>query len=363
MKKVVSMALAFVLAMGAAMALVGCGKREGKAEEMTVYMPDGAPAMAFAKMMETDTEQDGITYRVVDPMTIAQRVTNADMAKNADLCALPLTAASKLLGTGEKYQMLGVVTNGNLCVLSKDEAFSAAVSASEYKDLSYLVGKTVGVMQINNVPGLTFKSILEDYDLAWQVVGNDGAVAADKVNLKPIAGAADIDPMDTGVTCYVVAEPAASVQVDKKGFVKVCSLDILYHHGEVSVDCSGDSFNGYPQAVLVAKKAIVEEKTVWINAFLDDLSDSAAALYTDWANGEKIVSLVTSHQEDDAYKTTLNATALTRDVIAACAAWFSGNSLAKSAVNEYLRRVVAVDATSAKTVSEGFFYQGWTAKQ
>ena len=45
------------------------------------------------------------------------------------------------------------------------------------------------------------------------------------------------------------------------------------------------------------------------------------------------------------------------------AARFSGNSIATSAINEYLRRVVAVDATSAKAVSEGFFYQGWTAKQ
>ena len=365
-KKWLAVALSSVMTLGM-VAFGGCaedgeGSDNSGAADVTVYMLDGAPAMAFAKLMAEDTEQDGVTYRVVNPAVIATKVTNSDMSKNADLCALPLTAASKLLGTGEKYQMMGVVTNGNLCVLSKDEAFSAAVVAGEYKDLSYLVGKTVGVMQINNVPGLTFKSILDEYGLEWQVLGNDGSVAADKVNLKAIADATAIDPTDENVTCYVVAEPAASVQVKKNAFEKVCSLDLLYNGGEVIEDCTGQTFLGYPQAVLVAKKSLVEAKTEWINSFLDDLSASTEALYTDWANGETIVSAVTAHQEDPAYKTTLNATVLSRDVIAACAARFTGNSIAMSAVNAYLARVIAVDAASAKAVSEGFFYQGWTAK-
>ena len=71
-------------------------------------MPDGAPALAMAQLMvsESDTE----SYHVVDSSTIQTYVTGEN--PKADLCILPLNLASKLLGTGETYQMLGTVTHG-----------------------------------------------------------------------------------------------------------------------------------------------------------------------------------------------------------------------------------------------------------
>ena len=119
----------FALAMAistTAMAVSGCAlfvpqDQEGdeKNPSVRVYMPDGAPALAFAKLMHEDTEDDGISYFVVDAKTIAARVNNADMEKNADICVMPITAASKLLGSGEKYKMLGLATQGNLFLMAK----------------------------------------------------------------------------------------------------------------------------------------------------------------------------------------------------------------------------------------------------
>ena len=34
-----------------------------------------------------------------------------------------------------------------------------------------LNGKTIGVIQLNNVPGLTLKIILEKYDIDYEVIG------------------------------------------------------------------------------------------------------------------------------------------------------------------------------------------------
>ena len=138
----------------------------GDLGEIIVCMPDGAPALALAQLLHEDTADDGITYKVVNSSLIASKVTYKDMDENADLCVLPVTAASKLLGSGEKYEMLGVVTHGNLYLISKD---GKQVSAASIGDLK---GKTVGVLQINQVPGLTFKAVLNKYGLPYSEISN-----------------------------------------------------------------------------------------------------------------------------------------------------------------------------------------------
>lgn len=340
--------------------LVGCGGGESSQSEentlsVSVYMPDGAPAMAFAKLMQEDTAEDGVSYTVVNPSTIASRLTNKDEDKNADVCVLPVTAASKLVGDGTRYQMLGVVTNGNLCILSKDEQLKNSFELNEYYDISYLVGKTVGVMKINDLPGLTFKAVLDGYNLPWQELKNDGEVAANKINLKAIADATAIDPMASDVACYVVAEPAASVQVKKNGFTNVCALDVLYN--TVSTSVSTVDFSGYPQAVMVAKKSLINEEKEWIDGFVQKVKQSVSDLNGGKMTGEEVVAAVTAHQEDPYYKTTLNATVLTADVITRCAVRFTDNNGARVAVHTYLAKLQNVEASAAKTVADGFFYE------
>ena len=133
---------------------------------VTVCMPDGAPALAMAKMMADDTETDNVEYKVVATDLIASKVTNKDMEKNADLCVLPVTAASKLLGSGANYKMLGVVTHGNLYLISKDGEVLTA------ENIHSLKGKKIGVLKINEVPGLTLKTVLNKYSLAFEEITN-----------------------------------------------------------------------------------------------------------------------------------------------------------------------------------------------
>ena len=61
--------------------------------------------------MPSKTKPEKFEYHVVDSSTIQTYVTGEEPA--ADFCILPLNAASKVLGTGTTYQMLGTVTNGN----------------------------------------------------------------------------------------------------------------------------------------------------------------------------------------------------------------------------------------------------------
>lgn len=124
-----------------------------------IYMPDGAPALSMAKFMSED--RAGCDFNVVDASAITSYVTGED--PKADLCVLPLNAASKLLGTGAKYKMLGTVTHGNLYLLSTDN--SAKIESAQ--DLKTLAGKSVGTIQINNVPGLTLKLLLKKNNIEY----------------------------------------------------------------------------------------------------------------------------------------------------------------------------------------------------
>lgn len=171
-----------------------------------IYMPDGAPALSMAKLLNEDEEDDGVNYHVVDSTAIQTYVTGEK--PQADICVLPVNLAAKLFGRGDAYRLLGIVTHGNLYMLSTD-----ADTQYTTENLSGLIGKTVGVIQLPNVPGLTLKVILNQNDIPWQELGNDGTAAADKVNLKAI-DVGSVNPA-AGLDCYVVSEPAASAKVGK----------------------------------------------------------------------------------------------------------------------------------------------------
>ena len=89
------------------------------AVDADVYAPDGAPALALAQLMKEEMQFSGsVRYHVVAATTIQTYVTGED--PQAELCVIPVNAAAQLLGSGEKYVMLGTVTHGNIYILCID---------------------------------------------------------------------------------------------------------------------------------------------------------------------------------------------------------------------------------------------------
>ena len=330
MKRKISLVVAgLMLASGFAMA---CNKEQ---EEIAVCMPDGAPALALAGLMAEDTDGDGVSYNVVPASLIASKVTYKEESKNADLCVMPVTAASKLLGNGDRYVMLGAVTHGNLYLLAKDgEVYTA-------DNVSSLVGKKVGVLQINEVPGLTFKATLNKYDIPWQELKSDGTAAADKVNLVAISGPEAVGAIDAD--CYMIAEPAASAQA-KKGYSIVGDLQSLYG-GE----------KGYTQAVLVAKKSLVEEKSAWTKEFVAKVEGSAEWLSS--ASGEQIVAAVAAHMEDKDTETSLKAPLLSSAVLARCGIYFTYAKNCAMETEMFLAALLAVNGNAAAIPQQQFYWE------
>ncbi len=333
MKKFFLRAMATVFALGF-FGLAGCKPTTVPAEEITVYMPDGAPALALAKLMYEDTEEDGVTYRVVNSNAIQTKVANKDEAKNADLCILPVTAAAKLLGSGERYTLLGTVTHGNLYLIAKDKP---AITA---ENLSDLIGKKVGVLQMAQVPGLTFKTTLNKYGVPWQEWTNEVPMVEDKVNLVAIEGnAVGSDPE---IEYYMLAEPAVSVQTSK-GYSVVGNIQTLYG-GE----------RGYPQAVLVAKNVMVTERAAWTRAFVQKVDEASAWLQQ--TDGATLVSTVSAHLEDEGMATTLKAPTLTQKAIAGCGIHFTYAASDREEITTFLTETLLVNANATAVPSQNFFW-------
>ena len=179
----------------------------------SVYAPDGAPALALANAISESRVSGGSSgygfmFHIVASDQIKLQVTG-DMP--ADFCILPVNLAANLLRSGENYKLLGTVTNGNMFLLS---TLSTAPTVPSTEKLEYLKGAKVGVVQLANVPGLTFRLVLECAGVPYKIITEaDDTLESDKVNLVPIANAATEVTLAGGYDYFLCPEPAASAKV------------------------------------------------------------------------------------------------------------------------------------------------------
>ncbi len=319
-----------------------------EAVTLSVYAPDGAPALALANFIEdkgtaarsADPQPThAFTYdiHVVDANTIVSYVTGE--APAADFCILPLNAASLKLGTGEVYKMAGTVTNGNLYFLTTGEN-----PVLTKDNLNTLAGKKLGVVQLPNVPGLTLRATLSDNGIPFTVLESAQADAdAEKVNLVPFAPD-NVTPAG-GCDYYLVPEPAASAKVkgtasSPKPFKEAGDLQAIYGEG------------GYPQAVLVVKNSVAEQ-------YADALDEVGTALsrsedYLKNAEPSKLIELLAS-KRTEGLTPSFNANNLTKAVVAKCSVRYTPAKDCKAAVLAFLQKLIAVDPTSAKAPADKFF--------
>lgn len=334
-RKILALCLSVVAAF-AGFGLVGCGD---KSEEITICMPDGAPALAFAGLMYSDTSDDGVTYRVVDASAITSKISANDMDDNADLCVLPVNVAGKRLGDGKDYQMIGLVTQGNLYFISNKEVATV-------DDLSVLTGKKVGLAQIANVPGLTLKAALNRRNVAWTELKSGAAVKEDEVNLQGLASGSAIDG---SLPYYLAAEPLVTTMTMNGKFRVVGDLQTLYNGAESETI-------GYPQAVLVAKRSFLEKNGDWTKAFLVKLAESNEWLKT--ASAQDIYVSVVRHFEDPTHKAVFSLGALTQECIARCGISFAYAKDCSARVDTFLAELVEISPNMAGLAEENFYWLG-----
>ena len=345
MKKILAVVLGAILFCTGIFVLSACGNDQPEGgTQVSGYAPDGAPALALAQLMSEDMQFGGtVTYNVVAANTIQTYVTGN--APKADIAVLPVNAAAMLLGKGDTYQMLGAVTHGNLYVLSAKhtETLKADNLAQS------LAGSKIGCLQLENFVGYALRAVLSNYGIAYEVRSDKNeSNDTQSAYLYPVEGteitpAADYDYM-------IAAEPAVTKKVNAtasaaKPLTVVGDLQGLY--GE----------QGYPQAVLVAKKSLIEENAKFIDDFTKAVDESAAWILDEGTSAKTIYDAVVGHFADKQMSPTFSESDLTKAVIGRCAVRFDAAQDCKARVTEFLSELSEA-AGKTFSASDAFFYTG-----
>ena len=97
--------------------------------------------------------------------------------------------------------------------------------------------------------------------------------------------------------------------------------------------------NGYPQAVLVAKKDFIAENAAFIEDFTDAVAANAAWLLEEETQAQTIYDAVVGHYLKEGTTPTFGVSDLTKEVIGACAVRFDSAASCKARVTEFLTKL------------------------
>ncbi len=302
---------------------------------LTFYAPDGAPALAIAKLIN-DNEDFGIG-KEIDYKVVASSDIGTTMATGkGDFIVMPVNLASKLYKANAKspYVMTAVITHGNLYLMSSDGTNS----------LEGLKGKVIGVIGQGLVPDLTLKAILADNNLILDVVVGD-TPTANKITLRYFEKAPDMIPIlkQGGISVGLLPEPAATNLTrvaDNRTWTRV-DVQQLYDN----VNCA------YPQAVLMVKKSVYDKYKSNIDQMQNVFEQNVAWVKN---NTESAVNAVNSKLKEG-LTPSLVANVITPTVVDNCKIYYQSSLQAKASVKSYIDKIIAVMAQSAVAVNDDFF--------
>lgn len=336
MKKFLSVILSVMLIMSVC-ALVACNNNTENPDNtenvsISIVAPDGAPALSLAKLMNDDNQFGAkVTYKVVNASDITKHIAGA--GEKADVALVPVNAASKILASGNEYKGVATVTHGNLYMLTKDG------TEINKDNLSSLKGKTVAVVNIANVPGLTFKALLKKNNIEF--TEDESEKSEEKVYLAGIAGT-DIAPsLVKGTADYVVApEPAVSTVTSAKPIIKKAAA---LH----------DIYGAYPQAVMVVKASVLEKNKNLIKKIYDAMVENQQwivenpALAAKAVEGKLLEGLTASFNEKNT----------TADSVAGCnIKMVSFTESEINVVKTYIADVKSVGESAVGEFTDNFFF-------
>ena len=314
--------------------LVACNPTNPDPQSYTIVAPDGAPALAISELMSKNMQfGNTFNYKVVPANEIKNHVVG-NVNTHADFALLPVTLASLLLGAGDEYKMVAVVTHGNLYFLSKNNTQITLDNASEQ-----LKGKSIAVVNLAAVPGLTTKALLTKVGLAY--TEDASQKTTENVYLKGIEGsqiAASLNG-ENAVDYVVAPEPAVSTITAKAPAIK-------------KVGALHDVYGRYPQAVLVVKSSIIETNVKLVKDVIEVIKGAPDFVK---ANTQSAVDAVASHLPEGTTP-SFNANNTTASSVDGCGINIQTLDDATLVVSlkAYINDIIAVNPSSAKVLPETF---------
>lgn len=280
--KAIALIICLVVLSCSAFILAACNP-ESKTE-LTVYVPDGAPALAVASLFETKQ----IAGRKLNMnITAGADVQAKILSGEADVAICPTNMAATLYNKNVDYKLLSANVFGLLYLVGNKPAAS----------LNDLVGKVVHSIGKNNTPEFVFKKILSAN--AIEYVDSDIAVEG-KVAIRYYGSGGEIIPrLKSGDLDYaILGEPA----VTKSGANELFDLQALWKQA------TGLS-ESYPQAGVFVKSELFKDAKL-VESLLRSLTDNTRYLLD---NSGTIASLLVQNGSND-----FNGTTFTKQVLERC---------------------------------------------
>lgn len=293
MKKRLVLFLSIVLVLTLSLSMFACKNSEYKDTTYTIVAPDGAPSLSIVDLLVNSKEYDcgKVEAKVVAPSTISTEAVSSDFA------VVPANLAANLFNKGKEIKLIASVTNGNLYMISSKEG--------TITDLEQLKGKLIYSIGKGAVPDLVFKSLLKNAQI--EVEEGDESKEG-KVVISYKDQGSEVIPLvvaakNKGEEVYgILGEPAVT-NAKSKGVFESYDLQSAWK------TYTNSSIDGYPQAVLIAKKSICENNPEIVSAVVESLKNSKNVLIS---NNEESLAAIKNSYESTSLPAKLAETVINR---------------------------------------------------
>lgn len=328
MKKLFVIAIAALLVAATVFTFAACEPKDK--ESITIIVPDGAPALAIAKLMSEKPmyENYNIEYQLVPGAAeISAKLANGE----ADFAIVPTNIAANLYNKGTDIALISANTFGNLYM----------VGTESITDLEQLKGEVVCNIGMGGTPDLSFKYILEQKGISYR----ESEEAADGVvSLRYVSGGSELIPLlkTNRIKFGILGEPAVTQALaNVSGASRLFALDELW----------GDVTEGldYTQAVFVGQKSVIDADEGLVDWLSERLIENA-----DWVLDNPSVAQTALADAGSALTITY-----TTEIIAACNIRYESAQDAKAGIHAYLTAIAGFNPAfiGGSVPNDAFYYQ------
>lgn len=316
MKRTISLVLIALLVCSVCFCAVAC--TEDEVTVINVAVPDGAPALAIAKML-AGHKFDGyeVKYQIVEGTNIAAMLSA--QPTQADIAILPTNLGAKLYNSGIGIKMVAANVYGLLYL----------VGTEEITTISALKGEKILCTGQGGTP-----------DFVLQYVLGINGIQTDDVTIEYISKGSDaIAQLKSGVAKYaVLGEPAATMATIKTSAKVLFDLQAEWE--------KSTGVYGYPQACTVVTNDLFANNSAFVKAFLTEMNNNL-----EWVKNNVSVT-------NEAVAAYGGATQFaSAEVISRCNIKYVGAEDAKSDVEKYLEIMATFNSKfiGGKLPDAGFY--------
>lgn len=290
-----------------------------RGDELLLYVPDGAPALSVAKIVDDGRIGEGIkggTRSVKTVIATGENVIAKCVSGEADMAVLPTNAAVKICSQSDEYIFFSVNVYGVLYIVGTQQVTSL-------KDLQ---GKRLYSIGLGNTPQYVFQTICDAQGVKYREYDGENTLYGE-IMLKYFSDASEIIPQVLAgkADFALVGEPAATQLMGKllekgKGAYNLFNLQTLWK------EATDSDVAGYPQASMIVRRSIYNSA---IQRMLSvSLSHNGTFLLQ---NADRLQKILTSAGS------TLNI-GFTEDIIGRCNLAYIDGRDAKSDIEKYLEK-------------------------